>query len=73
MTWKLKYNTEIRRHVKSDKNNCKNEVYCYWEGLEKGGLTTLQQRRMRGDLIDNFEIIIGISNYGRHSISPHTN
>ena len=33
---------------------------------EKLRLTTLQERRLRGDLIKTFKIINGISNYGRH-------
>ena len=36
----------------------------YEERLEKLGLTTLLERRTRGDLIDTFKNIAGISNYG---------
>ena len=38
--------------------------YSYWERLEKLRLATLLERRMKGDLIENFKIINGISNYG---------
>ena len=48
--------------------------YSYRERLEKLGLTTLLERRMRSDLIETFKIINGISNYGRYlfNISPKT-
>ncbi len=39
----------------------------YRERLEKLELTTLLERRMRGDLIETFKILRGIANYGsRH-------
>ena len=40
--------------------------YCYRERLEKLGLTTLLERRIRGDLIETFKIIYGVSNYNGH-------
>ena len=48
--------------------------YNYRERLEKCGLTTLLERRMREDLIETFKIIGGISNYGRYffNISSQT-
>ena len=36
------------------------------EREEKSGLTTLLDRRLRGDLTETFKIIDGISNYGRY-------
>ena len=42
------------------------KYYSYRERLEKLGLTTLLERRMRGDLIKTFKIINGISNYSRY-------
>ena len=36
------------------------------ERLEKLELTTLREKRMRGDLIETLQIINGIPNYGRH-------
>ena len=36
------------------------------ERLKKFGLTTLHEKRLRGDLIKTFKIINEISNYGRH-------
>jgi hypothetical protein len=38
----------------------------YKTRLEKLGLTTLLERRTRGDLIETFKIINGISDYGQH-------
>jgi hypothetical protein len=38
----------------------------YSARLEKLGLTTLLERRARGDLIETFKIVNGISNYGKH-------
>lgn len=38
----------------------------YKSRLEKLGLTTLLERRMRGDLIETFKIVNGISNYGKN-------
>ena len=35
----------------------------------KSGLATLLERRLRSDLIETFQIINGISNYGRHFFS----
>ena len=40
--------------------------YSYKERLEKWGLNTLQERWMRGDLIETFQKFSGISNYDRH-------
>ena len=40
--------------------------YSYRERLEKLGLTTSLERRMRSDLIETFAIINGISNHGRY-------
>ena len=40
------------------------KYYSYRERLEKLGSTTLLERRMRGDLIDIFNIINGISIHG---------
>ena len=57
--------TEIIKRVK----DCS-----YRERLEESGLTTLLERRMRCDRLEIFEMINGISNYGRHffDISPQT-
>ena len=38
----------------------------YHERLRKLGLTTLLERRMRGDLIETFKIINGLNDYGAH-------
>ena len=38
----------------------------YKTRLEKLGLTTLLERRARGDLIETFKIVNGISDYGQH-------
>ena len=53
--------------------------YSYKERLKKLGLTTLLERRMRDDLIEAFNIINGILNYGNFfffffffNISPWT-
>ena len=43
--------------------------YNHRERLEKLGWTTLLERRMKGDLIESFKIINGISNNGRHSLN----
>ena len=51
-------------HSYTVSNNVKD--YSFRERSEKLGLTTLQERRMRGDLIETFKIINGISSYGRH-------
>ena len=50
------------------------KAYSYLERLERLGLTTLLERRMRGDLIEAFKMINGIFNLGRHfkNISPLT-
>ena len=40
-------------------------VLPYGERLNKLGLTTLAERRIRGDLIETFKILSGIVNYGR--------
>jgi hypothetical protein len=47
---------------------------CYKERLEALGLTTLLERRMRGDLIETFKILNGFSKYGAQffNISPRT-
>ena len=37
----------------------------YRERLQKLDLTTLLERRARGDLIETFKILSGISNYGK--------
>ena len=69
----MQYNIEIGAHTKkSDKNNKKIKVYSYKKRLEKIELTTLLERRMRGDPTEIFKIINGISNYSRYffSISP---
>ena len=46
----------------------------YKERLESLGLTTLLERRMRGDLIETFKIMSGISKYGKEffNISQRT-
>ena len=48
--------------------------YSYRVRLEKLGLTSLQETKIRGYLIETFKIINGISNCGRHffNISPQT-
>ena len=38
----------------------------YRERLQKLGLTTLIERRMRGDLIETFKIMNGAVNYGQY-------
>ena len=38
----------------------------YWDGLIKLGLTTLLERRARGDLIEIFKIESGFVAYGQH-------
>ena len=57
--------TEIIKRVKD---------YSYRERLEKLALTILQERRLRSDAIETFQIINGIPNYVRHffNISPLT-
>ena len=47
----------------------------YKQRLQKLGMTTLLERRMRGDLIECFKILNGISNYGRpfFNVSNRTN
>ena len=42
----------------------------YKERLEKLGLTTLLERRARGDLIESFRIISGIADYGKSLLKP---
>ena len=37
----------------------------YGERLDRLGLTTLAERRLRGDLIETFKILSGSVNYGR--------
>ena len=44
----------------------KEKDYSYRERLEKLGLTTLLERRLRGELVESLEIINGISNYDWH-------
>ena len=57
-TWNLGCNIEIGRHTEeSDKNNKKVKDYSYRERLERLGLTTLLERRIRGDLIETFKMI----------------
>ena len=48
--------------------------YTYRERLEKLGLIILLERKTRGDLMETFKVVNGISNYGRHffNISPRT-
>ena len=41
----------------------------YRERLEKLGLTTLLERRMRGDIIETFKILSGLANYGSQLFS----
>ena len=47
----------------------------YHERLKKLGLTTLLERRMRGDLIESFKILNGLNNYGNSffNLSCRTN
>ena len=40
------------------------ENLTYQQRLEKLNMTTLLERRMRGDLIETFKILKGFSNYG---------
>ena len=67
-TWKFECNTKIDNYTKKSDKIIKKKVkyYSHRERLEKLGLTTLQERRMRGDLIEAFKIINEISNYNRH-------
>ena len=37
----------------------------YRERLDKLGITTLLERRARGDLIETFKIVSGIADYGK--------
>ena len=54
----MKCNIKIGGHTKkSNKNNKKVKDYSYWERLEKLGLISQLERRMRGDLIETFKII----------------
>ena len=47
----------------------------YHERLKKLGLTTLLERRMRGDLIETFKILNGLNDYGNNffNLSTRTN
>ena len=47
----------------------------YQQRLKKLGLTTLLERRMRGDLIETFKILSGLNNYGTSffNVSSRTN
>ena len=47
----------------------------YKQRLQKLGLTTLLERRMRGDLIETFKILNGLNNYGTSffNLSSRTN
>ena len=56
-------------HIKkSDKTNLKKKKdYRYRERLEKLWLTTFLDRRMRGDLVETFKILNGISKYSKPS------
>ena len=47
----------------------------YQQRLKKLGLTTLLERRMRGDLIETFKILKGLNNYGTSffNVSSRTN
>ena len=51
---------------KSDKNCKKRKDYSYRERVEKLGLSTLLERRMRCNLIETFKIVNGISKYSRY-------
>ena len=54
--------------MNTNENNNKKIKVKYFsdeERLQKLGLTTLLERRMRNDLIETFQIINGISNYKR--------
>ena len=50
------------------------EDLSYKKSLEALGLTTLLERRMRGDLIETFKILKGLTHYGTNffNISPRT-
>ena len=58
----------------SDKTNKKSSRLQLQSEIEKLELITELERRMRGDLIETFKIIHGISNYSRYffNISPRT-
>ena len=43
--------------------------YSYTKRLEELGKTTLLEKIMKGDLIETFKIINGISNYSRHFVT----
>jgi hypothetical protein len=61
--WQLIMKLEsVQRKVTRLVNDIKN--LSYKERLESLGLTTLLERRMRGDLIETFKIISGVSQYG---------
>lgn len=71
--WKLILKLEgVQRRVTRLIGDLKN--LCYKERLEALGLTTLLERRMRGDLIETFKILNGFSKYGAQffNISPRT-
>ena len=61
----IRNHIEIGGHTKKSDNIIKRvKDYTYSERLEKLGLTTLLERRMRNHLIETFKIINGITNYG---------
>ena len=45
-------------------------LFTYKERLEKLGLTTLLERRARGDLIESYRINSGIADYGKSFFKP---
>ena len=44
----------------------------YHQRLQRLRLTTLLERRMRGDLIETFKIINGFVNYGHNMLRTNT-
>ena len=72
MEWKC--NTEFGEHTNKIKKIIIKRVkaYSYSEKLEKLGIISLLERRMRGDLIEAFKMINVISNCRRHFFSIST-
>ena len=61
-TWEFQFYIEIGRHTKMIDKKVKD--YNYRERLKDLRLSILPERRMKGDLIENFKIINEISNNG---------
>ena len=58
---------ERRRDARSSAEKARQvAVRSYEEKLERAGLTSLKERRVRGDLIEAFKTLRGINNVNRH-------